>query len=85
MYINIVPACYRYDFHRGIDIPTPVGTPVRAIDSGKILVAGSHKSYSDPLVQVHIYTRSYILATIHNCPSTILATCMYLMYTLLFL
>lgn len=46
---------YRYDFHRGIDIPAPIGTPVFAIAKGKVRVAGYHSSYSDPLVQLRHY------------------------------
>ena len=42
----------RYDFHRGVDIPTPEGTPVYAIDGGKVRIAGTHPSYTDKLVQV---------------------------------
>ena len=47
----------RYDFHRGVDIPTPEGTPVYAIDDGKVKIAGNHPAYSDMLVQVHTLAR----------------------------
>lgn len=43
---------YRYDFHRGIDIPTPAGTPVFAIADGTVQIAGTHASYTDALVQL---------------------------------
>ncbi len=42
----------RYDFHRGIDIPTPEGTPVYAIANASVRIAGSDPHYSDLLVQV---------------------------------
>jgi murein DD-endopeptidase MepM/ murein hydrolase activator NlpD len=43
---------YRYDFHRGIDIPVPRGTAVRAIADGVVRLAGNYSSYSDTLVQI---------------------------------
>ncbi len=42
----------RYDFHRGLDIATPNGTPFYAITDGIVMIAGDHPSYSDPLVSV---------------------------------
>ena len=45
----------RYDFHRGLDIATPIGTPFFAVASGVVLIAGDDPSYSDPLVSVRHY------------------------------
>ncbi|HOW97288.1 MAG TPA: M23 family metallopeptidase [Kiritimatiellia bacterium] len=43
---------YRYDWHRGVDIPAPLFTPVYAIASGTVTKAGFTNSYSDALVQL---------------------------------
>ena len=42
----------RYDFHRGVDIPTDDGTPLHAIDDGVVKLAGYHRDYSDGVIQV---------------------------------
>jgi PKD repeat protein/murein DD-endopeptidase MepM/ murein hydrolase activator NlpD len=42
----------RYDFHRGVDIATPIGTPFFAITDGSVEIAGNNASYSDPLVKL---------------------------------
>jgi len=49
----------RYDFHRGIDIATDIGTPVFAIADGVVTIAGDHPSYADPLVQLRHYRPGY--------------------------
>ena len=49
---------YRYDFHRGIDLTSPIGTPVFAITDGVVRIAGNHSSYSDPVVQIRHYRPS---------------------------
>lgn len=41
---------YRYDWHRGIDIPTPLGAPVVAISDGVVRLAGDYPFYSDSLI-----------------------------------
>ncbi|MBB5189129.1 MULTISPECIES: M23 family metallopeptidase [Zhongshania] len=45
-------AGYHYDYHRGIDIPTAINTPVFAVSAGRVVIAGEHSAYSDPLVQI---------------------------------
>lgn len=42
----------RYDFHRGMDIATPLNTPIFAIADGIVQSAGDHPSYSDPMIRV---------------------------------
>jgi murein DD-endopeptidase MepM/ murein hydrolase activator NlpD len=49
---------FRYDYHRGIDIPTPFGTPVHAIADGTIRLAGNYSSYEDNVVQILHYNDS---------------------------
>jgi murein DD-endopeptidase MepM/ murein hydrolase activator NlpD len=46
---------FRYDFHRGLDIATPIGTPLFAFSNGVVQNAGPHPSYSDPMIRVRHY------------------------------
>lgn len=43
---------FRYDYHRGIDIPAPVFTPVFAIADGQVTLAGLYPAYEDMVIQV---------------------------------
>lgn len=43
---------FRYDFHRGVDLEAPFGTPVLAVDDGVVRIAGDHDAYDDLVVQV---------------------------------
>lgn len=46
----------RYDYHRGIDIGTPVGTPMFALANGTVTKAGVDGGYSDPVIQIrHVH------------------------------
>lgn len=42
----------RYDFHRGVDIATPIGTPIFAITDGVVQFAGDSPSYGDPVIRI---------------------------------
>jgi murein DD-endopeptidase MepM/ murein hydrolase activator NlpD len=42
----------RPDFHMGIDIPCPMFTTLVAIDDGEVVINGSHRLYSDGVVQL---------------------------------
>ena len=41
------------DFHRGIDIPSAVGTDIYAAQTGKVIVATKHSSYGNYIVVDH--------------------------------
>lgn len=40
-------------FHRGIDIAVPVGTPVKAIRAGRVVLAGNHGGYGIAVILEH--------------------------------
>ena len=41
-----------YDWHRGIDVPVPPGSPIYAAAAGKVKRAGDDPSYADRIVQI---------------------------------
>lgn len=43
---------FRYDYHQGIDLPTPLSTTLVAVLTGTVRIAGSHPAYSDGVVQL---------------------------------
>ena len=43
---------YRYDWHRGIDIPCNEGDPIYAIADGEVRINGNHPSYQDGVYQL---------------------------------
>lgn len=45
---------FAYDYHRGIDVKADEGTPIYAIASGTIRIAGDHPAYSDMIVQLKL-------------------------------
>uniref|UniRef100_A0A061QXT9 Exported peptidase n=1 Tax=Tetraselmis sp. GSL018 TaxID=582737 RepID=A0A061QXT9_9CHLO len=52
-------AAERYDFHRGIDLACPLGTPVFAIADGYVKAAGDKSGYTDPVIIVRHYRPGY--------------------------
>ena len=46
---------FRYQFHRGIDVPCDCYTPVHASAGGVIRLAGDYSFYADRLVQIRHY------------------------------
>jgi len=49
---------YRYDFHRGLDIPADINTPLFAVATGVVLKAGSHPSFTDDVIEIRHYDPS---------------------------
>jgi len=57
----------RYDFHRGIDIATPIDTPVFAIADGEVRIAGDHPGYSDPVVSLRHFRNGETSCSTSGC------------------
>lgn len=56
---QLVSGNYRYDFHRGIDIATPIGTPIFAVSDGIVKKAGVDSSYAEPVVVIRHFKEGY--------------------------
>ena len=63
----------RYDWHRGGDIPQPLGAPVYAMMDGVVRIGGSHPAYSDGVIQLRHRERSpYLYSNVlHMLTSTV--------------
>lgn len=46
---------FRYDYHRGIDLPTDVDTPLFAIADGEVLKAGADPAFADNVLMIRHY------------------------------
>lgn len=57
----------RYDFHRGLDISTPTGTPAFAIADGVVYDAGVRSGYSDPVIIVRHFRPGYTSCSSVGC------------------
>lgn len=57
----------RYDFHRGIDLATPVGTPVFAITAGRVEIAGNDPSFSDPVIKLRHFRPGRTSCSVVGC------------------
>ncbi len=60
------PFSKRYEFHRGIDIKAPRGTPVRATADGKVIYAGWRYGYGRTVIIRHSYGYKTVYAHLHR-------------------
>lgn len=55
---------FRYDFHRGIDLPAEVGTPIFAVE---VIKAGVRPGFDDPVIEIrHFRVEKYNLRQEHG-------------------
>jgi murein DD-endopeptidase MepM/ murein hydrolase activator NlpD len=57
----------RFDFHRGVDIATPAGTPFFAVADGIVRIAGIDSGYSDPLVSLRHFRPGETSCSVKGC------------------
>lgn len=63
---------FRYDFHRGVDIPQPLGEPVYAMQDGIVRLAGVSSGYSDQVIQLrHRGSAPYLFSNVLHMDSVI--------------
>jgi len=63
---------FRYDFHRGVDIPQPLGDPVYAMQDGIVRLAGVSSGYSDLVIQLrHRGSAPYLFTNVLHMDSVV--------------
>lgn len=63
---------FRYDFHRGVDIPQPIGDPVYAMIDGIVRLAGTDPGYSDQVIQLrHRAASPYLFSDVLHMDSVV--------------
>jgi murein DD-endopeptidase MepM/ murein hydrolase activator NlpD len=63
---------FRYDFHRGVDIPQPLGDPVYAMQDGIVRLAGVSSGYSDQVIQIrHRGAAPYLFSNVLHMDSVV--------------
>jgi len=61
---------YLYDFHRGLDIPADINTPLFAVAAGVVLKAGNHPSFTDGVIEIRHYDPATDDCDIKRCISS---------------
>jgi len=63
---------FRYDWHRGVDIPQPLGAPVYATMDGIVRLAGVSSGYSDQVIQIrHRGNTPYLFSNVLHMDSVV--------------
>jgi len=50
---------FRYDFHQGLDLPTPISTTLIAVTTSTVKIAGYSPNYADGIVQLDLGDNLY--------------------------